>query len=708
MGSSRLMMCLTHRPTPGLPLELPPASMTTVSLGELPKEAAVSLVCAVVERPELPPQLVETILSKARGNPLFLEEVARALRQSGILDRVLSTPLFRMAEELKALEIPDRLHGVVLARIDALAPVTKEALRTASVIGDSFDLPTLGSLLSLDAEDPRLQARLHELLQLELVQRETSGVRFKQALVQETAYETLTFARRRQLHHKVASYIEEAHAGQLEPQYEALAHHYGRCGDSSKTLYYSVRAGDKARQVFAHEEAIGYYHRALEHTGGPQLTQRSYVSERMGDCYEVSGRHAEATGAFSKALRAWRSVIRRPRASSPVLPDLFEGQPPKVREAVLCRKIGVSHERNSDYDSSLRWLEAGLRALPRRHPSEAAQLYAAKSVSLFRKGLYKEAIRQGRLGLALSRHSGERRQLAYAHNMLGGSYVETGDLRQALRHRQTAVRLYTEAGDLPGQASANNNLASCYQVLGDLDNALHHYEVSLKASDRLGNRVIAAVVHNNIGEVLLTESRLDEAVGHFQKVVETYDQVGDPLAAAGLALVNMSRAKQRQHDYTSATHHLERAVELLHKAGARGLLAEAVLQQAELELDTVQTESAFRTCARALQTTRELGAKLLEARALRILGRIALLGGHHAQAEAYLRESAELAHRQGGEYESGLALLSLAEVYGRHGDLKGAGQRRRLALRQATAIFRRLGAEGELSQAMQMQAGGSS
>jgi tetratricopeptide (TPR) repeat protein len=306
--------------------------------------------------------------------------------------------------------------------------------------------------------------------------------------------------------------------------------------------------------------------------------------------------------------------------------------------------------------------------------------------------LYSEAIRWGRQGLAQSRRTGDRRQLAYAHSMLANPYADLGSLKQAVRHLRSAVRLYDEAGDLPGVAVSNNNLGACYQLLGNLDEARRHYETSLKARERMGNVIDAAMVHNNIGEVLLTQGHLSEAVRRFRRVVETYEKTGEPLGVSGLALVNLSRAYQRQRHHETAVECVERGKELLRKAGARGPLVEAILQHAELELEAGEVGSAARTCRRALRQSSELGAKLLEARGVRILGRIALARGDRTVAEDNLKRSVALAERLGADYERGLSLLYLAELYDSEPKKTGFRRRSWLARKQAVAILRRLGA----------------
>ncbi|MBI4334499.1 MAG: tetratricopeptide repeat protein [Chloroflexi bacterium] len=709
LKSSRFIICVTHRPNPELKLELPPVSTREILLGELPPEAAQLFVAALLERPDIPAPVRDAILSKARGNPLFLEQVALSVRQSGVIDQLMTAPASRLAEYMGALEIPDRIQTLLMSRIDTLRTVTKGVLRTAAVIGNSFDIRTLRSVMDLEERELPLANTLEELVQVDFISPEeysgASNYRFKHSLVQEVAYDSLMFTRRRQLHRRVASYLEETHSTQLEPLFEALVHHYSHCGDHTKTLVYAVKAGGKARRAFANDEAIAYYRRALDaarQSGGDATRQRNYIIELTGDCYEAAGRHVEAATTFFDSLRAWRAAQRR-GAPPPMIPELNEGIAGRARESALCHKIAVAYERNSSFDLSLKWLNSSLKALPARHPLQAARIYASRSLTIFRKGRYEEAIHWGRLGLAVAKRIGDQRQLAYTHSVLGGSYLALGDIKRALAHRRSAVHLFDETGDVVGQGIAHNNLGLCYQSLGDLDRALHHYEVALKARLRLGNPVQGAIVHNNMGEALFIQGRTGEALDHFKKVVETYEQRGDPLAATGLALVNISRVYARLNDYRSSWDHLRRAMELLRKARHRGLLAEAALQQAELELETGQTEAASRTCERAVEETRELGMKPLETRGQRLLGRIALAQKRFREAEDHFRESLALAQRCHGEYEKGLALRALAELYRLQPEMNRSALSSGSALRRAMSIFRRLGAETELSKCAQVQ-----
>jgi class 3 adenylate cyclase/tetratricopeptide (TPR) repeat protein len=706
--NARFLMCLTHRPREEWPLNLPTEATVTFALGELSREAALQIIQAAFGRQELPEHVLEAILAKSRGNPLFLEEVARAMHGSGALEQILRAPSLRLAEEMASLEIPDRIQGLIMSRIDTLNAATKEVLRTAAVIGNTFDLPTLRPLLDLGPGDISLDTRVEELIRLDFINREeVPNYRFRHALIQEVAYNSLLFAQRRQLHHRIAANLEETHPGQLERYYEALVHHYAESRDDTKTRFYAYRAADKACRVFAHEEAIEYFRRGLETLRGKdsRLThERSYFLERIGDCYEASGHHAEAARTFSRALRQWAraSLPSLPPTAAPPVAD--DRQTPEMKESVLQHKIAAAYERNCDYDLALKHLEIARSQLPPRQPRQAAKIAVTRCLALFRKGQYEEAIRWGHLGLTLSRRTGDQQNLAYAYNILVLSLLDTRRIGRAIRYSKSALGLYNGLGDLSGQAEANNNLGVCFQCLGDQEQALHHFEVSLALCQRVGNFTNVAIAHNNVGEVLLVMDRRDEAIKHLQKVVETYEKEGSPIGCCGLALVNLARAYQRQEDYQAAFDCLERGTKLLQKAGARSFLAEAVLQRSELLLATSQVEAAMSTCRRALDDAQASGFKLVQARGLHILGRIDMTRGLLEQAKEHLQQSADLARRIKADYECGVALLSLARLYLSLRKDRKWGRRSQLALKRAVTIFRRVGAQADLAQALQMQA----
>ena len=644
----------------------------SIHLRELPPEAARALVASTSG---LDAQLLEKIVARAQGNPLFLQEIARI----GLV---------------RGETIPETINDVILTRLDRLPPEEKRVLRLASVIGPSFDLQALYALAGNTLEPARVNAALAQLAELGFTRSDERGpasYAFSHILTREVAYETLPYAQRRQLHRHVGQHIEQQDSARLEAVCELLLHHYEMAAETAKIVRYAAMSGERAAAVFATGEALTYYQRSLSALAELKgfESDRSLVLERLGDCLETTGQHTKAAKAFADALEDWRSSRRRPRL-------LAARDSLRTREAGLCLKTAVSLERADDEDGALHWLEDALAALPGRAPQVTAQVYAAKSLALFRKGLYEEAVSWGRRGVALARRSRDLRQLAYTHHILSNSHQELGRLHRSLQNDRLAVRYYHELGDLPGQARSNGNLAVSYQTLGVLDAALYHYEVGLKASERLGNAAVAAQLRSNIGEVLLMLGRVEAAVAQFQQVLAAYREGRCRAFVAGVTEVFLARCGLRSEDVDGAARHLRRGIRLLKGAGAQGLLTEALLVKLEWRLAAGDALNARRECRRALADARALEAKVLEARGERLLGRAEAALGDPERARAHFRASISIARHAGASYDEALSLLSLGRMLLASPATRRQGGR---PLRRAIGILSRMGAALDLAEA---------
>jgi tetratricopeptide (TPR) repeat protein len=312
-------------------------------------------------------------------------------------------------------------------------------------------------------------------------------------------------------------------------------------------------------------------------------------------------------------------------------------------------------------------------------------------------GLYQDAIYWGRLGLSLSRRTGDRNNLAYTYNAIASSYLDTGNIKKAIRYRLLALHLYEELHDLGGQAHTHNNLGVCYQFL-DQEKALQHYKSSLAHFKRVKHLANTAICHNNVGEVLLTMGSTNEAIGELKKAVEPYENDDNPPFIFGLALVNLSRAYQRKHEYDMAFECIRQGIRHLKKIGARTILIEAMLQEADIQLDSGNQKAAFLNCQKSLKEAIEIGNTLLQSRGLRLMGRIHCEMRDHTQAEVDLQESIVLAKQAGGYYEEGLSLLCLAKLWRRQG--QDETRRYKSAVRRGTAILEKMGAVGDLKESL--------
>ena len=298
------------------------------------------LVTNLLALPEFSPTIRTLILEKAEGNPFFVEEVIRALIGASVLVREGTT--WRSARAITALDIPDSIQGVLLARIDRLSDQAKRVLQAASVIGRLFLLDTLREMLhengTVDAAVVDLQR--HDLV-VERRRIPRPEYRFKHALTQEVAYSTLTDAERLRLHRELAQALEAQYMGRLEEVYGLLAYHYDRAGTQDRAIHFLVHAGDKARAEYAEQEALRYYARAVE-----LMTERQEWDAAARTLMKAALAHHIAFD-FEAADRAYRQAFTL-LERVPAAPALHPSE--ALRMSVL-EPAGVDITRNSDAPS---------------------------------------------------------------------------------------------------------------------------------------------------------------------------------------------------------------------------------------------------------------------------------------------------------------------------------------------------------------------
>ncbi len=255
--------------------------------------------------------LVRLVQEQSGGNPLFVEELVRRLRQAGG-DRAA----------LESLPRAGTLRELVLGRLDALPPPAREVAKTAAVIGDEFSRSDLRALREGGAGgDQDEETGLAGLEEAQLIVPRAGGAdpayAFRHALLREAIYSSLSFARRRALHAGLAAHLEArclddptASAGEsLAAHAELLAHHYEQAGQFLPAARYLLIAGQKARQRYALAQAGAAYRRALaglDRLLGQEADfelQVLYAQARagQGDLVVLEGDFTAAVGAYAEA-----------------------------------------------------------------------------------------------------------------------------------------------------------------------------------------------------------------------------------------------------------------------------------------------------------------------------------------------------------------------------------------------------------------------
>lgn len=259
--TTRLLVVLTFRPefTPPWGAR---SYLSQLTLSRLGRGQVATMVEKVTGGKALPAEVVQQIVSKTDGVPLFVEELTKMVMESDLVREVEGH--YELSQPLPPLAIPATLQDSLMARLDRLASV-REIAQLGATIGREFNYDLLQAVSPL-AENT-LQQGLRQLVEVELIFQ--SGVPpharylFKHALVQDTAYQSLLKSRRQQLHQQVAQVLVEQFPELVEAQPELVAHHYTEAGFSQHAIPYWHRAGQRAIERSANVEAVRHLSKGL-------------------------------------------------------------------------------------------------------------------------------------------------------------------------------------------------------------------------------------------------------------------------------------------------------------------------------------------------------------------------------------------------------------------------------------------------------------
>lgn len=275
-------------------------------LKELTREDTDELVRRRLRVREVPEEVYRIIRERAEGHPLFCEQLAYSLRDSGQV--VVEGPVCKLVLEggiLQAIRFPENVQGVVRERVDRLPEDERLVLKIASVVGRYFDVGTLRAVLPTENAAVGLDEILGSLARTQFLSAPEDGsCFFRHAIIQEVCYELLTLSQRRRLHERVAARIEEVEKENLEPHYPSLAYHWKTADVPKKAVQFQACAGARALRQFANREAIAFLQEALSGAEevGIQPLQRGCWHRQIGEAFFRMGRMEQAKEHLQKAV----------------------------------------------------------------------------------------------------------------------------------------------------------------------------------------------------------------------------------------------------------------------------------------------------------------------------------------------------------------------------------------------------------------------
>jgi class 3 adenylate cyclase len=282
-----------------------PDHYTTITIDSLSGEQSGELIDNLLLQTHLPDDIKNLVIERASGNPFFIEEVIRSFIDEGLIE--IDEKQFKLTENIKYANIPESIDHVLLSRIERLDDITRNLLKTASVIGRNFYFRVLQEATeTIEELDNRLEYLKDIQLLNERKHKDEVEFLFKHALAQQATYESILETSRKELHLKIANSIEKVFAGRIHEFYGTLAHHYGKAMNTEKVKEYLIKAGEESQKSGASSEAVNFFKQAIEllELENSKQSQRKILDleEKLAFVLEISGNVIDSTKYTNKLI----------------------------------------------------------------------------------------------------------------------------------------------------------------------------------------------------------------------------------------------------------------------------------------------------------------------------------------------------------------------------------------------------------------------
>ena len=574
--------------------------------------------------------LAKTVYAKTEGNPFFMTEVVRLLAQDGALGSISSFPEPDVSRDGLIVGIPDSVRLAIGLRVARLSPECHRTLTVASVIGREFGLDELGCLMDgeigvelLGAVEEGISARM-----IEEMPATVGRYQFAHVLIQETLSGELSSVRRAELHARIGEVLEALYSENIEIHVDELAYHFLQGSVIGKAADYALKAGDKASDVYAWEQAIAQYETAAELLEKLEMEPRQQAevleklilalgmlkgrdfldhTEKASSIYEALGDGLKAGAVHLQASLLWRAgdwEIAHAHAMQAILLLEPEGESEQLA-AAYCRAGDVAAHLNGPAPGAIALIERGR--------DMAQRLGNADEFTL-----------------AVTR---------LAHMLV----YHVGELERGLELHNEAWETAKSTNDAAARANVAAALSLAHMSLRDVDNAIQWVKESMEANDRAGkmhskmvNALVLAQASALSGNVSQALQSLEMARQLARKTgIEIYNVPGPMIVAQPLLDFHLG-------DWDRAEEGLLECLESGRRNHIPAVTQEANSALGRLHLEEGEFESARMYFLEAATASEVRGEKTLEIAPRAALAQVALAEGEVDEARAHLNRAQEI------------------------------------------------------------------
>lgn len=566
--------------------------LKSLSLKRMSLDDASEMIRRILDQDEVPAEFCELVYERTRGNPFFVEEVIKSLKEEEVIYREGSQ---WKTKEVAKIEFPKTVKSVIKARVGRLDDECQNILTLASFVGNDFSFESLVGVTGL-AEDKVLDL-MEQMLKTGLVRervvRGQDVYSFADVIVRDVVHEEVSHLRHKKLHGGVGRALEKVYEKNIDEHLGELAWHFLEFGDEDKALGYFLKAGDRAAEIYANNEAVSYFQHAmtlLEKKDG-ESQEKARVLEKLGNIRSFGGEYDVSARYWNEAMELWsqlhedESVARLHRKIAYLLWEhkgdavkaeehynralaILEGRPESVELASLYEDIAHMYYRTKDMTKAKSLGENALALGKKLNAYEViVNSYVTLGTVFDNLGDRKKAVEchERALRIALDYELFEAALRAY--NNLAAA-LPTEESERAMESTVKGYELARKIGHIHLQSFIGTNIAWYYLGIGDVKKALALVDESVALDRKSGDMVNLSFSLGTLGLAYFVMGDWDKSEEYVKEDIRITEKMNDRQQIVGLyswnGFLHFSKGEHRE-----AKALMEKAYEVDEKAGAK-------------------------------------------------------------------------------------------------------------------------------------------
>ncbi|UCE20310.1 MAG: tetratricopeptide repeat protein [Gemmatimonadota bacterium] len=534
---------------------------------------------------------LQSIYARTQGNPYFTKSLLELLVSKDII--VESNKVWSSAEKIGLQHIPDSLHEILRQRLNGMNDTERAIIECAAAVGERFAPEIISEVRGIPVEN--LVRKLDSVGQkYNILIANGEEYLFNYALIEEMLCQSIDKQKRRNLHQQIGAAMENIYKDQIDSKVDELAYHFSTGSDEIKALPYLERAGERAKNLLAYQEALNYFESALSILENAPSTQDN---NRHGVQIIIrAGEMHQALGNWDRSLEYFKNVL-----------DISEELKDEHIQGKALMKVGLAYVERSDWTQAESYLNRSLAIFQRFDDLESCGYTITCIADIhFKRCEWQKAWDFYEEALETAMRLVDKRLMARIFNNLGAISDIRGDFFEAIPYYSKSLELYSESEDYFGMAHSYHKLGMVHANKQEWEEAIEFYNRSIALWQKTGELSQMALTYLHKAVAYLYVSDTDGAERWANLAGQNLIRVEDPL---GLAECNkiLGIIGVRKQEWHYAQRRFEESVRIYESCENLLGLAESYQEMGFMYRIRAKKEKALEAFQRSMNIYKKLG-----------------------------------------------------------------------------------------------------